>query len=172
MRVSGLGAGVSPLKPPCFRVLMSWLQGKAGVPNRPAFLIESQTVACFLPVSPRPQVCTSKTLGCWNIPLFRSQRCRKGLQSRYCPLSPDKKLLHHPLKLSHASWALPTAPGTSGWDFPFCHPPRDSSWGCGLGQPRGTCLSKVTHSIHPRFPRQRQGRGADRTCQWGEGKCT
>ena len=44
----------------------------------------------------------------------------------------------------HARRALPASltgdlapPGTSGWDFPFCHPARARTGGCGLQTARG-----------------------------------
>lgn len=87
---------------------------------------------------------------------------RKGLQSWYCPAPRGKETVPcHPPRPSHASWALPASlegdppsPGTSGRDFPFCHPAEGNrlpdcglwtAWGYLSGQ---SCLTTSVLTSH------------------------
>lgn len=62
----------------------------------------------------------------------------------------------HPTRFAHAIWALPaflaeapTPPGTSGWDFPFCHPARGRARGCRLWMMAWGYLSGQSSLSHP-----------------------
>lgn len=77
-------------------------------------------------------------------PLLAGSRQLSEGQSRRevgpaCSLRKSNSVLGHPSRPAHAIWTLPAflaeapAPlGTSGWDFPFCHPARGRAKGCRL----------------------------------------